>query len=48
MHLVTVPTLLGGGERLFEQGDAGSAGYECAEMVCSPSVTHTRFVRSEP
>jgi dihydrofolate reductase len=48
MHLVTVPILLGGGERLFENLDGGSAGYECAEMVSSPSVTHTRFVRGGP
>jgi dihydrofolate reductase len=45
MHVAIVPILLGGGERLFDHLD-GSAGYECAEFVSSPSVTHVRLARS--
>jgi dihydrofolate reductase len=45
-HLVVVPILLGAGERLFgHPGDAPS-GYECIEMVSSPSVVHIRLARS--
>jgi dihydrofolate reductase len=46
MHLAIVPILLGSGERLFDHLD-GSAGYECVELVSSPSVCHVRLARSE-
>jgi dihydrofolate reductase len=47
MHLAIVPILLGSGERLFDHLDGGPFGYECVELVSSPSVAHARFVRSE-
>jgi dihydrofolate reductase len=46
MHLVIVPVLLGSGERLFDKLDGGPAGFECVELVSSPSVVHARFARS--
>jgi dihydrofolate reductase len=44
LHVAVVPILLGAGERLFDGLD-GLPGYECAELVSSPSVAHVRFVR---
>jgi hypothetical protein len=38
--------LLGGGERLFDRLDRGPAGYECVELVSSPSVAHVRLARA--
>jgi dihydrofolate reductase len=46
MHLVIVPILLGSGERLFDNLDGASEGYECVELVSSPSVTHARLART--
>lgn len=48
MHVAIVPILLGRGERLFDNLDAGAVGYECVEFVASPAVAHARFVRSAP
>ena len=48
MHVAIVPVLLGSGERLFDNLGGGSIGYECVELVSSPSVVHARFVRSAP
>jgi dihydrofolate reductase len=48
MHLVIVPILLGGGERLFDHLEGGPAGYERVELVSSPAVAHVRFARTEP
>ena len=48
MHLVIVPILLGGGERLFDQLEGGPEGYECVELVSSPSVAHVHLVRTPP
>ena len=45
MHLVIVPILLGGSERLFDHLDDSPPGYECVELVSSPSVAHVRLVR---
>jgi dihydrofolate reductase len=42
MHVVVVPVLLGGGERLF---DGGSFGYRCVEFAPSPAVAHVRLAR---
>jgi dihydrofolate reductase len=39
-----VPTLLGGGERLFE-GVSDLHGLELVETVATPKVTHFRFVK---
>jgi dihydrofolate reductase len=46
MHLVIAPILLGGGERLFDHLDGGPDGYECVELVSSPSVAHVRVSRA--
>ncbi len=48
MHLVVVPVLLGGGERLFDQGFTGGgqdalAGWTCVEFAPSRSVAHVRL-----
>jgi dihydrofolate reductase len=44
LHVAVVPTLLGGGERLFVD-DLGSLGYEVVEHVPSASVTHVVLAR---
>jgi dihydrofolate reductase len=44
LHLVFVPILLGGGERLL--GDGVTEGYEVAEYVPSKEATHVRLTRS--
>ena len=46
LHLAIVPILLGRGERLFDHLDGGPDGYECVELVSSPSVAHVRFTRT--
>ncbi len=46
LHLAIVPTLLGAGERLFEDIDAVAAGYECVEHTSSPAVLHVRLART--
>ena len=42
LHLVIVPVLLGGGERLL---DDDLTGYECVEFVPSSSVAHVRLAK---
>jgi hypothetical protein len=37
---------LGGGDRLIDRLDGGPVGYECVELVSSPSVAHVRFARA--
>ena len=46
LHVVVAPILLGAGERLFDHLDGAVDGYECAELVASPtaSVDHVRMV----
>jgi dihydrofolate reductase len=46
LHLVIVPLLLGGGERLFDHLDGGPEGYECAALISSPAATHARLSRA--
>jgi dihydrofolate reductase len=46
LHLAVVPILLGRGERLFENLDGAPDGYECVELVASPSVMHVRLART--
>jgi dihydrofolate reductase len=43
LHVVVVPVLLRGGERLFDNLDGGPDGYECVEFTTSPAVAHLRF-----
>ena len=40
------PSLLGGGERLFDNLDGGPDGYEVVEFVSSPSVLHACLART--
>jgi dihydrofolate reductase len=46
MHVAIVPVLLGRGERLFDHLDGGLNGYECADFVGSPAVSHARISRT--
>ncbi|MEA2704703.1 MAG: hypothetical protein QOD63_2648 [Actinomycetota bacterium] len=46
LHVAVVPILLGGGERLFDNLDGGPEGYECVELVSSPSAVHVRLSRA--
>ena len=46
LHLVIVPILLGGGERLFDNLAGGPEGYECVEFVNPGSVAHVRLSRA--
>ena len=43
LHIVPVPVLLRGGERLFANLDDGLRQYEVVEFVSSPAVTHVRL-----
>lgn len=45
MEIHVVPTLLGSGERLFENLDGGPSGFECVGLVSSPAVAHYSYVR---
>jgi len=47
MHVAISPTLLGGGERLFDDLGGGLDRYEVVEFVSSPSVTHARIARTK-
>ncbi len=46
LHVAIVPILLGGGERLFDNLGGAPEGYECVELVSSPSVVHVRLARA--
>jgi dihydrofolate reductase len=48
IHLAIVPILLGNGERLFDNLNGGAVGYQCVELVASPSVMHVRVARAAP
>lgn len=43
LHVVTVPLLLGSGERLFDNLDRESEGYACVEFAASADAAHFRF-----
>lgn len=45
LHVVIVPILLGGGERLFDHL-GGTVGYDVTEFVTSPSAAHARLTRT--
>jgi dihydrofolate reductase len=45
LHLVVTPTLLGGGERLFDGTDEAAKSYEYAEFTASEAVAHVRLVK---
>ena len=40
LHIAFAPVMLGSGERLFDEGDARAAGYECVRLVASEKATH--------
>lgn len=40
LHIAITPTILGGGERLFEGVDLRSLGYECVQFVASEKAAH--------
>ena len=46
LHLAISPVLLGDGERLFDNLDGGPEGFECVELVSSPSAVHVRLART--
>ena len=45
MEISVAPTLLGSGERLFDNLADAPQGYEIAEFVGTPAALHVRFVR---
>jgi dihydrofolate reductase len=45
LHVVVVPVLLGGGERLFDGLGSAMEGWLCVEFVPSRSVAHVRLRR---
>lgn len=45
MELHTVPTLLGSGERLFDQVGDDLHGLELVRTIAAPQVTHLKFAR---
>jgi dihydrofolate reductase len=45
LHLVVVPVLLGGGERLFENLGTSLDSWRCVEFAPSNAVTHVRVRR---
>ena len=46
LHLAIAPVLLGSGERLFEDIDAVSLGYQCSEHVATPKATHVVLTKA--
>jgi dihydrofolate reductase len=48
MHFVANPVLMGSGERLFDDLDLPSQGYEVKEHVSSPNATHVIIGRKAP
>ncbi|MEX0721244.1 MAG: dihydrofolate reductase family protein [Balneolaceae bacterium] len=45
LHIAITPTILGGGERLFDGVDLRSSGYECAQFEASEKATHVVLER---
>jgi hypothetical protein len=42
-----VPLLLGAGARLFERLENSLTGYECVELVSSPTAAHFGYARRQ-
>jgi len=47
LHIAITPTILGGGERLFEGVDLRRLGYECVRFEASEKATHVILQRKE-
>ena len=45
LQLVVATNLLGGGERLFENGDETAKRYECVKLVSSETVSHIHLIK---
>ena len=45
MEIHLVPTLLGGGERLFQDTGDDLHGLELVRVVTQPKVTHLKFIK---
>lgn len=45
LHIAITPTILGGGERLFEGVDLNKSGYECVRFQASEKATHVIIER---
>lgn len=46
LHYAIAPILLGGGARLFDDLGGGPQGYECVELIGSPTAAHVRLART--
>jgi dihydrofolate reductase len=46
MHIAIVPTLLGSGERVFDDLGPSTGNYRCVEHVCSPALIHVRIAQA--
>ncbi len=46
IHVTVVPTVLGGGERLFDEVGSWPDGYSCTETAAGDSVVHLRLERA--
>lgn len=46
LHLVYVPILLGGGERLFDHLDGAPSGFECTELLMGDQTVHVLLTRT--
>ena len=47
LHIAITPTILGGGERLFEGVDLRRSGYECVRFETSEKATHVILQRKQ-
>ncbi len=45
LQLVVATKLLGGGERLFENGDETAKRYECVKLVSSEAASHVHLIK---
>lgn len=47
LHIAITPTILGGGERLFDGVDLRRSGYECVQFEASEKATHVILQRKQ-
>lgn len=47
LHIAITPTILGGGERLFDGVDLRRSGYECVQFKASEKATHIILQRKQ-